>query len=319
MFRSLATRRVSPSSMGGAITISRVAYNAARIGPDLPDPLPGDPQHQPGRAQLPADPALGRRPDGLPHRREGPRPAAARVGPGRRDVSRSVFLVLGLMIFVTFQDIFRLVLAPAGSRVASGGIAMGILGDRLIVDGDQYRLRSDGRSVADLVSPARVGRAARGDGRPGCGHAGRRGRRAGTRRAGRRTIAGLAAGPGSPPRPRLERALSEPAWAAVFPRPAHRPAGDVRRAAPGPRLLGRQPRGRPGGRRPGRTRLLGLLARHRPSSRARPGQRRLLVPSRRPASGLLSAGRGRPAAARRARRRRPGLPAPRRRTGTRWP
>ena len=28
---------------------------------------------------------------------------------------------------------------------------MGILGDRLIVNGDQYRLRSDGRSVADLV------------------------------------------------------------------------------------------------------------------------------------------------------------------------
>src|SRR5262249_28832909 len=59
-------------------------------GLDVPDPLPGDAQHQPGGAELPADPAPGRRADGLPRRREGPRPAAPRVGPRRGDVPRAV-------------------------------------------------------------------------------------------------------------------------------------------------------------------------------------------------------------------------------------
>ncbi len=57
-------------------------------------------------------------------------------------------------------------------------------------------------------------------------------------------------------------------------------------SAPDPRLLGRQPRRRPEGRRPGRARVLGLLARHRPSPRARRRQRRLLVSPGRQASGL---------------------------------
>ena len=59
---------------------------------------------------------------------------------------------------------------------------------------------------------------------------------------------------------------------------AARPGWPGRRIAPGLRLLGRQPRGRPGGRRPGRAGVLSLLARHRASPRARRRQRRLLVP-----------------------------------------
>ena len=81
-----------------------------------------------------------------------------------------LFLVLGLMIFVTFQDIFRLfwihsVGFPGGTigrrraggpadlveGMSTGACTMGVLKDRLIVDGDRYRLRSDGRTVSDLL------------------------------------------------------------------------------------------------------------------------------------------------------------------------
>ena len=75
------------------------------------------------------------------------------------------------------------------------------------------------------------------------------------------------------------------------------------RPPPDPRLLGGQPRGRPAGRRPGRASRLGLLARHRPSPRARRRQRGLLVPPRRPASSLRVTGEGSRSTPRGARRR----------------
>ena len=68
------------AAWAGPIMIAQVAYDAARSRADRPDPLPGDPQHQPGRAQLPADPAARRRPDGLPR---SPRRSAAGRCPTR--------------------------------------------------------------------------------------------------------------------------------------------------------------------------------------------------------------------------------------------
>ena len=190
---------------------------------------------------------------------------------------------------------------------------MGVLGDRLIVDGNrQYRLRSDGRAVPDLIArlesgelPARGGRL-RARSTPG-----RRGRRAGPRRpGGRRRAWACRWSRRSPRRPPAGAGAVGAGLGRRCSRGAAQPvaAGDGRRAAPGLRLLGRQPRGRPEGRRPGRAGVLGLLARHRASPRARPGQRRLLVPPGRPPSRLRPAGRGGPAAARRARRRRPAPP-----------
>jgi hypothetical protein len=100
---------------------------------------------------------------------------------------------------------------------------MGTLGDRLILDGSRYRLRSDGRAVADLVGQLESGELP-----------------AAVVASGAVTPADVVAalahealgdehslGPplvqGSSPRPRLARALAEPAWAEVFPR-ASRPS-----------------------------------------------------------------------------------------------
>ncbi len=100
---------------------------------------------------------------------------------------------------------------------------MGVLTDRLIVDGEEYRLRSDGRLVRDLlvrlesgerpaaavapgaITPADVVAALAHDALGAVGEAG----------------PPLVQSP--PPRPRLERILLEPAWAEVFP-DAPRPA-----------------------------------------------------------------------------------------------
>ena len=85
-FRSLAQRRVSPKHLGGPIMISQDGLWRGRDELQRAGLLPGHPEHQPGGAQLPAHPALGRRADGLPDRRESARPAAARFGrasPGR--------------------------------------------------------------------------------------------------------------------------------------------------------------------------------------------------------------------------------------------
>jgi regulator of sigma E protease len=107
MLRSLATRRVSPSSMGGVITISRVAFDAARTGVTylihflgmlsinlaVLNFLPIPPLDGGQMVFLVAEKVRGR-----------PLPEAA-VAAG---TYLGLFLVLGLMIFVTFQDIFRL-------------------------------------------------------------------------------------------------------------------------------------------------------------------------------------------------------------------
>jgi regulator of sigma E protease len=107
--RSLATRRVSPTSMGGVITISTVAYDAAQLGLTylihflgmlsinlaVLNFLPIPPLDGGQMVFLVAEKVRGR-----------PLPESALVA----GTYLGLFLVLGLMIFVTFQDIFRLVM-----------------------------------------------------------------------------------------------------------------------------------------------------------------------------------------------------------------
>lgn len=100
---------------------------------------------------------------------------------------------------------------------------MGSLSARLIADGARYRLRSDGRVVGDLVDqldsgelPAAVvasGAVTPADVVAGLAH----------EALGDEDSLGPPLVQSSPPRPRLARALAEPAWAEVFPR-ATRPA-----------------------------------------------------------------------------------------------
>ena len=108
MFRSLATGRVGFSSLGGAITISRVAFGAARMGLTylihflgilsinlaVLNFLPIPPLDGGQMVFLIAEKVRGR-----------PLPESALVA----GTYLGLFLVLGLMIFVTFQDIFRLI------------------------------------------------------------------------------------------------------------------------------------------------------------------------------------------------------------------
>lgn len=95
---------------------------------------------------------------------------------------------------------------------------MGVLEDRLIVDGTRYRLRSDGRAVSDLLRQLESGE------RPGAVIAPGAVTPADVVAALAHDAlgAGDSAGPplvrAAPPRPRLERVLSEPSWAEVFPR-----------------------------------------------------------------------------------------------------
>jgi regulator of sigma E protease len=107
MFRSLFTGRVGVGSLGGVITISRVAFGAARSG--LPylihflgilsinlavlNFLPIPPLDGGQMVFLVAEKVRGR-----------PLPESALIA----GTYLGLFLVLGLMIFVTFQDIFRL-------------------------------------------------------------------------------------------------------------------------------------------------------------------------------------------------------------------
>jgi regulator of sigma E protease len=108
MFRSLATRRVSPSSMGGVITIATVASDAARLGLTylihflgilsinlaVLNFLPIPPLDGGQMAFLLAEKVRGR-----------PLPESALLA----GTYLGLLLVLGLMVFVTYQDIFRLV------------------------------------------------------------------------------------------------------------------------------------------------------------------------------------------------------------------
>jgi hypothetical protein len=97
---------------------------------------------------------------------------------------------------------------------------MGVLGDRLIVDGSVYRLRSDGRSVADVIGRLESGE------RPGAAIAPGAVTPADVVAALAQDALGADDAPAlplvqaHPTRPRLERVLSEPAWAEVFPRAA---------------------------------------------------------------------------------------------------
>jgi regulator of sigma E protease len=107
MFRSLATGRVGMGSLGGVITISRVAFGAARSGLTylihflgmlsinlaVLNFLPIPPLDGGQMAFLIAEKVRGR-----------PLPESALIA----GTYFGLFLVLGLMIFVTFQDIFRL-------------------------------------------------------------------------------------------------------------------------------------------------------------------------------------------------------------------
>jgi regulator of sigma E protease len=107
MFRSLATGRVGVGNLGGVITISRVAFSMARAGMTylihflgilsinlaVLNFLPIPPLDGGQMVFLIAEKVRGR-----------PLPESALVA----GTYLGLFLVLGLMIFVTFQDIFRL-------------------------------------------------------------------------------------------------------------------------------------------------------------------------------------------------------------------
>ncbi len=108
MFRSLATGRVSMSSMGGVITISRVSYHQARMGLTylihflgilsinlaVLNFLPIPPLDGGQMFFLVAEKVRGR-----------PLPDSALIA----GTYVGLFFVLLLMVFVTFQDIFRLI------------------------------------------------------------------------------------------------------------------------------------------------------------------------------------------------------------------
>jgi hypothetical protein len=99
---------------------------------------------------------------------------------------------------------------------------MGVLQDRLIVDGYQYRLRSDGRTVSDLIGRLSAGEL------PGAVIGTGAVTPADVIAALAHDALGGDDSPGLPlvqakPRnPRLARALSEPVWAKVFPSAASR-------------------------------------------------------------------------------------------------
>ena len=106
-FRSLATGRVGVGGLGGVITISRIAFTAARLGLTylihflgmlsinlaVLNFLPIPPLDGGQMAFLVAEKVRGR-----------PLPESAVVAV----TYLGLFLVLGLMVFVNFQDILRL-------------------------------------------------------------------------------------------------------------------------------------------------------------------------------------------------------------------
>jgi len=95
---------------------------------------------------------------------------------------------------------------------------MGVLEDRLIVDGTRYRLRSDGRAVSDLLARLESGELPAAVIAPGAVTPADVSAALAHDALGGDDSTGLPLVQASPPRPRLERVLSEPAWAEVFPR-----------------------------------------------------------------------------------------------------
>lgn len=99
---------------------------------------------------------------------------------------------------------------------------MGVLGDRLILDGTRYRLRSDGRLVADLLGQLESGELPGAIVAPGAVTPADVVAALAVDALGPDGATGLSLVQAAPPRPRLVRVLSEPAWAGVFPRAEHR-------------------------------------------------------------------------------------------------
>jgi hypothetical protein len=99
---------------------------------------------------------------------------------------------------------------------------MGVLGDRLIVDGTRYRLRSDGRAVSDLLAQLESGELPEAVIAPGAVTPSDVVAGLAHDALGADHSIGLPLVQASPPRPRLERVLSESAWAGVFPRAERR-------------------------------------------------------------------------------------------------
>jgi hypothetical protein len=99
---------------------------------------------------------------------------------------------------------------------------MGVLGDRLIVDGTRYRLRSDGRAVADLLGRLESGELPAAVIAPGAVTPADVVAALAHDALGDEGSTGLPLVQSAPPRPRLLRVLSEPAWAEVFPQSSRR-------------------------------------------------------------------------------------------------
>jgi len=99
---------------------------------------------------------------------------------------------------------------------------MGVLQDRLIVDGSRYRLRSDGRAVSDLLVRLESGELPAAVAAPGAVTPADVVAALAHDALGAEGTLGLPLVRSRPPRPRLERALKEPAWAEVFPRSGRR-------------------------------------------------------------------------------------------------
>ena len=95
---------------------------------------------------------------------------------------------------------------------------MGVLGDRLIVDGTRYRLRSDGRAVSDLMGQLESGEMPAAVIAPGAVTPADVVAAMAHDALGDDRSTGLPLVRSSPRRPRLARVLSEPAWAEVFPK-----------------------------------------------------------------------------------------------------
>jgi hypothetical protein len=99
---------------------------------------------------------------------------------------------------------------------------MGVLGDRLIADGNRQRLRSEGSAVSDIIARLEFGELPGAVVRTGAMAPADVVAALAYDALGGDDSRGLPLVQGKPRSPRLERALSEPAWVAVFPGAASR-------------------------------------------------------------------------------------------------
>ncbi len=151
-----------------------------------------------------------------------------------------LFLVLSLMVFVTYQDVFRSIhrLTPVilsllfllllyflffslyffFFRVFHGNTSR----STCIGDGRPARLRSNGTPAAEVVARLAGSRFTCRLDRHGRAHSRRRDRRPGADRAGRCRVDGPDPDPDQAANPAIFQSLKEPAWVAVFPSAPHR-------------------------------------------------------------------------------------------------